>query len=33
MVEMREMMLVVRPRAKKPQGALSITPSAEVSRR
>lgn len=33
MVKLREMMLVVRPRATEPQGARSITPSAEVSRR
>lgn len=33
MVNLREMVLIRRPRANKPQGPLSITPSAEVSRR
>lgn len=33
MVKLREMMLVLRPRANKPRVTVSITPSAEVSRR
>jgi hypothetical protein len=33
MVDLREMMLNRRPRARKPQAPVRITPSAEVSRR
>lgn len=32
MVNTRELVLILRPRANKPQGPVSITPSAEASR-
>lgn len=33
MVKLRELVLVLRPRAHLPRGTASITPSVEVSRR